>query len=523
MSFSAVERALGWRGSRSAKTVDLRLTHKALTGPGHFNSSPLLPAAAMSFLPSRLLSLIQRHLPASASGKLCVAFSGGLDSTVLLRALAIAVRDEPGYQLRAIHIDHQLHEHSSDWQRHCGQLAQSAGVALISERVSVALDSDEGIEASARAVRYEAFRTLLEPGETLLTAHHADDQLETVLLALLRSAGVNGLSAMPVCQRFGQGWHLRPLLEFTRAELEAWGCAEQLAWIADPSNDNRDFNRNYLRHEVIPALQRRWPGAALSAVRSAGHLAEAGGLLDAVAAADLADAAVGPCLRVAGLVSLEEARRRNLLRYWLRTRGARPPSTRKLLALEHDMLAAQEDRLPCVDWDGFEVRRYRGLLYGGPQLRLSAMLEISSDWTQGWDWSAALQLPGGLGVLHAQGQGVLHAQSQGVLHARSSNEGAGLALSKLPTHLQVSFRQGGEALRPAGQAHHRKLKKLLQDAHILPWWRSHLPLIHVGDELAAVGDLWIAEEFAAHAGEAAMQVVWEGRPQVRALQMTSCR
>lgn len=457
----------------------------------------------MSFAPSALLASLQRHLPAAASGNLCVAFSGGLDSTVLLHAVAIAVRDAPRYRLRAIHIDHQLHEHSPDWQRHCEQAAQSAGIPLVSERVKVDLDSDDGTEASARAVRYEAFRQLLTPDETLLTAHHADDQLETVLLALMRSAGVQGLSAMPVCQRLGQGWHLRPLLEFTHAELETWGHAERLSWITDPSNDNRHFNRNYLRHEVIPALQRRWPGAAHSAVRSAGHLAEAAGLLDAVAATDLADAAVGPCLRIAGLASLEEPRRRNLLRYWLRMRGARPPSTRKLLALEHDMLAAQDDRQPCVDWDGFEVRRYRGLLYGGPQSLSSVVAEISRDWTRDWDWGAALQLPGGLGVLHAQ-----------------TNAGSGLALSKLPSHLRVSFRHGGEALRPAGQAHHRKLKKLLQDADILPWWRSHLPLIHVGDELAAVGDLWVAEEFSARAGEAAMRVVWERRPQVKALQAT---
>lgn len=458
----------------------------------------------MSFSPPELLACIQRHLPATASGRLCVAFSGGLDSTVLLRALTIAVRDEPRHQLRAIHVDHQLHEHSPQWQQHCAQFALSSGVPLVSRRVSVASDSDEGVEASARTVRYEAFRDLLEPGEALLTAHHADDQLETVLLALMRSAGVHGLAAMPACQGLGQGWHLRPLLGFTHAELEAWGRAEQLGWITDPSNDNRHFNRNYLRHEVIPALQRRWPGAARSAVRSAGHLAEAGGLLDAVATADMAGAVVGPCLRVAALVSLDEPRRRNLLRYWLRTRGARPPSTRKLLALEHDMLAAQEDRLPCVDWDGFEVRRYRGLLYGGPQLPLSDALEIPCDWTQDWEWSAGLELPGGLGVLYAQ-----------------TGEGAGLALPKLPRRLRVSFRHGGEALRPAGQAHHRKLKKLLQDADILPWRRSHLPLIHVGDKLAAVGDLWIAQEFAAHAGEAAMKVTWEGRPQLRAVQVTA--
>lgn len=452
----------------------------------------------MPFSPAALLTSIRTHLPAPASGRLCIAFSGGLDSTVLLHALAAAIREQPPgvYVLRAVHIDHQLQLCSADWRRYCAELAAQAGIDFGFQQVHVPPDSSMGIEAAARTVRYQALRSLIEPGEALLTAHHADDQLETVLLALTRGAGTGGLSAMPACQIFGAGWHLRPLLEFTRAELEEWARAQGLSWISDPSNEDSRFSRNYLRHEIIPALRQRWPGIAHSAVRSAGHLGEAGVLLDALAASDHATAAIGPCLRVDSLAMLDGPRRRNLLRYWLRLRGARLPSTRKLLSLEHDMLMAQEDRLPCVEWDGFEVRRHRGLLYAAAQLPLAQ----PQDTVVEWDWSRDLVLPDDLGLLSMRGV-----------------RGTGLSRAKLPPHLHVAFRHGGESLQTAGRDHHRKLKKLMQDADILPWWRSRVPLLHAGDELVAVGDLWIAQEFAARGDEEGMRIVWHGRPPIAAV------
>ncbi|HKE94182.1 MAG TPA: tRNA lysidine(34) synthetase TilS [Povalibacter sp.] len=448
----------------------------------------------MIFSAARLLESVQHQLPAQASGDLCVAFSGGLDSTVLLYALVCALRERGGFRLRAAHVDHQLHERSAEWERHCATTAAQLGVEYVSHRVTVPADGAEGIESAARTARYAALHEVLRPGETLLTAHHADDQMETLLLALTRGAGLNGLAAMPVCQPFGRGWHLRPLLEFSRAELESWAQAEALAWIADPSNDSRDFNRNFLRHEVIPALRSRWPAFARTAGRTAGHIAEGAALLDELARIDLVTAAAGPCLRVDALRSLSAARRRNLLRFWVRSHDARAPSTRKLLALEHDMLAAQDDRLPVVDWDGFEVRRYRGLLYASVASRPESPTAASD-----WDWTQPLRLPGDLGSLRTE-----------------SVPDGGLARDRLPQRVTVDFRHGGEALRPAGQEHHRKLKKLLQDADILPWWRNRLPLIRIGDALAAVGDLWIAEEFAAKRGEAGTNIVWDERPQIKA-------
>lgn len=456
----------------------------------------------MPFSPAVLLARMQMHWPVSASGRLCVAFSGGLDSTVLLQALAAAIRERPadGYTLRAVHIDHQLQPHSAAWRRHCADVAAAAGIDFVFQQVHVPPDASMGIEAAARTVRYQALRSLLDPGEALLTAHHADDQLETLLLALTRGAGVGGLSAMPACQVFGEGWHLRPLLEFARAELEQWARAQGLSWISDPSNDDSRFSRNYLRHQVIPALQQRWPAIAHGAVRAAGHLAEAGTLLEALAASDHAAAAAGRCLRVEALMALDGPRRRNLLRYWLRLHGARLPSTRKLLSLEHDMLAAQEDRLPCVGWGSFEVRRHRGLLYAGAPLPSVQPRDAALE----WDWSHECRLPDELGSLRMQ-----------------NGRGAGLAREKLPPHLHVTFRHGGESLQTAGRNHHRKLKKLLQDADILPWWRSRLPLLHAGSELVAVGDLWVAQEFAARDDQEGVRIVWQDRPPIAAVQQAA--
>lgn len=448
----------------------------------------------MLFSPASLLNIVRSHLPAAASGRLCVAFSGGLDSTVLLAALAQALEHEPAYRLCAVHVDHGLHPDSAQWERHCATVAQQLGVDYVSRPVRVQ-PAGEGLEAAARQVRYAALRESLQPGDALLTAHQADDQFETLLMALLRGAGVAGLSAMPVCRNFPPGFHLRPLLGYTRIEIEAWTRIQPLTWISDPSNDNSRFDRNFLRHEVLPMLRTRWPAATQSAVRSANHLSEATLLLDDLAQADLAVAAVGPCLQVAVLASLSAARRRNLLRYWTRLRGARTPSTRKLLALEHDMLVAQEDRVPVIDWGGFEVRRFRGLLYGERMRTWSGRGTTAFD----WDWSHPIVLPDDLGSLSAQ-----------------DGHGSGLSRKLLPRTLRVEFRLGGELLRPAGQLHHRRLKKLLQDADILPWWRSRLPLLWVDDQLAAVGDLWTADEFSAGAEAESVRVIWRERPQIRA-------
>jgi tRNA(Ile)-lysidine synthase len=449
----------------------------------------------MSFSPQALLLDLRVHLPAEASGQLCVAFSGGLDSTVLLHALSLVRGAQSAFEVRAVHVDHGLQSLSGEWAAHCVQAARKLDIECAVAEVTVDRDAQEGIEAAARAARYAALNARLRPGETLLTAHHADDQLETLLLALARGSGLIGLSGMPPLQTVGEGWHLRPMLAFTRAEIETWARERALAWISDPTNDSARFSRNLLRSRVVPALEDRWPAIARTATRSAAHLREAATLLEEFAQLDLRVAAAGPCLRVAEWMRLSAARRRNVLRSWLRRQGVRAPSTRKLLALEHDVLNAAEDRLPQAQWDDCEIRRYRGLLYAHARLPVPRF-----DQSIEWDWSTPLELGQGLGRLVAR-----RGAAQGLDEAR------------LPRRLHVDFRREGAKLKPVGRAHHHRVKKLLQDSNVLPWWRSQLPMIRNDDALIAVGDLWIAAQFSTGAPHRAVEIVWEDRPPIFAV------
>ncbi|MBL8269611.1 tRNA lysidine(34) synthetase TilS [Steroidobacter sp.] len=446
------------------------------------------------FCPRELQIRLQRGpggvslLPADAS--VCVAFSGGLDSTVLLHSFARLASESKTYRVRAVHIDHGLHADSALWREHCEREARALQVEFNSIRVDVTGIDEWGLEAAARDARYAAFANELRAGEHLLVAQHADDQLETVLLALMRGAGVLGLGAMQTIEPFARGMLVRPLWSFTRAELAVWARAEGLRWLTDPSNANHAMDRNFVRHRVVEVLRERWPSAAQTALRSTQHLQEAWRTLAQLAALDAERAIDGDCLEVAALAVLSPERRRNLLRYWIRRRGARAPSTRKLAAIEHDMLAASQDRVPCIAWDGWELRRHRGWLYCEPQLPA-----LDAEQVLDWHRQSSLDLPASLGRLRMV-----------------PAEAGALSAAKLPATLTVRFRAGGETLQPVGHAFHHKLKKLLQASAILPWWRERVPLIYAGQQLVAVGDLWIAAEFAAADGEPGMTIAWEPRP-----------
>ena len=437
----------------------------------------------MSFAPEKLLGCL-RDRPAA---RYRVALSGGLDSTVLLHAL-VALRGELPGPLLAVHVDHGLNPKAVDWQRHCEALCRRLDVPLESRQVALAPAPGESLEAVARERRYEVFTALMQPGDALLLAQHADDQLETFLLQALRGAGVRGLAAMPEEAEFAGGRVLRPLLGFRRAELEAWARAQGLAWIEDPSNTDTDFDRNYLRHEVVPRLKARWPAAAETVGRSARHAAEADAVLRALAAEDWARYRAGDMLRLTALDELAPARSRQLLRHWLGWRGLPLPSTHKLAEI---MLQARagEDRNPCVDWPGAEVRRYGGLLYAQQPLGPApAEFRLRPGTTY--------PLGAGLGEL-----ALVPALGEGIRAALCGPEG-----------LRVAFREGGESCRPAGRAHGRPLKKWLQEMQVLPWLRDRLPLVYADDELLAVAGLFACEPHVARAGEAGLRIEWRNHP-----------
>lgn len=417
-----------------------------------------------------------------------VAFSGGLDSTVLLHAMA-ALRPRLGAGLCAVHVNHGLQAAAADWARQCQEVCDGLGVQLRNIGVDARPASGESPEAAARHARYDALRALTEAGDCLLTAHHQDDQAETVLLQLLRGSGVAGLAAMPAQTPFAAGWHARPLLDLSRDELQAYAAAHALRWIDDPSNFDTGLRRNYLRHEILPRLRQQWPAFARTLSRSAAHNAETARLLDEIGAEDFAVVA-GPkaaTLSIDALMQLSPERLNNVVRYWLRALELPLPSTAHLERLHEDILKAAQDSAPLLAWPGAEVRRYRSLLYA-----MWPLPPHDPEQVVAWDLTAPLDLPTCGGCLDAR-----HVAGHGLRR---------VLLKDRP--VTVRFRRGGEHCRPAGRGHTHELRKLLQESAVPPWLRERVPLLYVGEELAAVADLFVCEGFQAGAGEAGMELEW---------------
>jgi tRNA(Ile)-lysidine synthase len=314
-------------------------------------------------LPGLLARSLEELIPGWPEASICVALSGGVDSVALLCAARELASHRGGVRLRALHADHGLQPASHEWAAFCLELCERLAVPCQVLELALAPRKGESVEAEARSERYAALAAAMHPGEYLLTAHHADDQLETVLLQLFRGAGVAGLAAMPESAALGPGHHLRPLLQVPRAELAAYAAGLRLPWIEDPMNRESRFDRSYLRHEVLPAIHTRWPAAVRTVGRSARHLAEAQRLLEALAEVDakpLLDEE--GTLEVAGLKALPRERQGNLLRWWIVRQGLGLPSAARLESILRDVVPARPDAHPVVEWPTGEVRRRRGRL-----------------------------------------------------------------------------------------------------------------------------------------------------------------
>lgn len=447
----------------------------------------------MHFDETRLAEVLVRDRSDHETAQYCVAYSGGLDSTVLLHALAQLRVRWPAVRVRATHIDHGLDPASPEWARHCESCVSQIGIELTTLEVDVRDVAEIGVEAAARKARYQALREQLGPGEILVTAHHADDQLETFLLQLLRGSGVAGLAAMPAVTSFGHGHHARPLLGFDRAALGAYGEARKLRWLDDPANRELRYDRAYLRHTVLPLLTRRWPAAATSTLRTTRHCAEALDLCNDLAAQDLTTLEDSGALNCVALSTFSPGRIRNVLRYWIRCHGKRVPSSKKLNAVVVDVLNAAPDSTPVVTWAGTEIRRHRNRLY------IMSPLAAAGGLSMHWSVSDRLALGAGCGTLGTE-----------------QSRGEGIAAEQLNrARVTVQFRTGGERLTPKGHRQSKALKNLFQEQGILPWMRDRVPLICLDGELAAVADICVASQFCADTGEPGVKIVWTDHPPVR--------
>ncbi|QIB64233.1 tRNA lysidine(34) synthetase TilS [Kineobactrum salinum] len=413
----------------------------------------------------------------------------GLDSTVLLHLLHCHCREQAGAPaLVAVHINHQLQPASTAWEQHCERVCDGFGLPLLRRQVEVAV-TGEGTESAARKARYRALAQLLEPGDVIFLAHHQDDQMETVLLRLLRGAGLQGLQGMPGSRPLGAGTLQRPLLDYPRSALQRYAREQALEWIDDPSNTDTRFDRNYLRHEIVPRLAARWPACRRTITRSAHRLHAAGEVLDELlprvepVRSRLGD----PGLALPPLLQLPVEAGLLVLRRWLRQQQLPMPDQAQLAEFLRQLHSGLR-RGARLDCGRYRLQRFADALYLvvalPPAAEALAELRLTPATT------VALPTGGQLALIPA-------------------GDSPGLRL-RTDERLTLRWRQGGERCRLAGRGGSRSLKKLLQEAAIPPWWRQRLPLLYLDEELLAVADLWLCDSsrLALLGGQGAWRPLW---------------
>jgi tRNA(Ile)-lysidine synthase len=444
-------------------------------------------AAAANPLVSTLSAFLAARLAAdSGRSRLCVAFSGGRDSVVLLHALG-RLRNSGGmpFTLSAVHVHHGISPNADAWAEFCAGYCSRCAVPLDIVRVAVPRDSGEGLEAAARRMRQAVFSGC--DADWLALAHHRDDQAETVLLNLLRGAGIAGVAGMLAERPQPRGPVLvRPLLDVPRSLVENYAAEHGLRWIDDESNDDLHYRRNFLRRETLPQLEEKFPGARKSLARAASHFAEGASLLDDLAAIDQA-ALLTPSGRIglAGFNALAPARARNLLRFvWLEA-GFRAPDARWIDEARKQLATADRLSETCLDTPDGELHVYRGELH--------IIGHFPSVPAAPLPWSGEAELP------WAGGR---------ILFEPTMGSGFRRALL-VEGNVLLNSRQGGERLQPNAKRPRRSLRNLLQEAAIPPWQRARMPFLWCNGRLVWVGGLGVDATFACAPGENGILPVWE--------------
>ena len=408
----------------------------------------------------RFASLLSEHQRLiDVAPRILIGYSGGMDSHLLLQAV---VETFPHKPLCAIHVNHQLHPNSDQWEAHCRETANQLGVTFISDKVTI--PGDSAIEEQARKARYTVFERHLQEDDILLTAHHADDQIETFLFRLLRGSGLKGLAGMPISRQLGQGHLLRPLLKFSRHELKKMAQQEKIEWVDDPSNTDTKYDRNYLRNELMPVIQERWGSADKQILALTEQFNEVDSLLSELADDDLENCdlrkeSIGISLDIRRLLQLRQVRQDNLLRRFVFKYSNTQPNNQALEQIRSNIIEASVDSQPLLLLGNVEVRRFDGRLYLVPKL---SDLELSSEFQSLW--------PAGQQTLRVSGMWEIQ------------------RLNHLDQDFRVELRKGGERAKPSHRQHSQTLKKLLLEHKVEPWLRDWLPIIYSGNEIVAVGD-----------------------------------
>ena len=441
----------------------------------------------VTFTPDSLFKFVTAH---PEFRRIWIAFSGGMDSHVLLRAFADLKDRLNDVELQAVHIDHGLNEKSEGWSQQCQQVCKSYDIPVKIIRVDARHNKGESPEAAARHARYDAFKELLKEGDCVVTAHHQDDQAETLLLQLARGCGPAGLASMPMLGRFHSAWLARPLLNFTREQLSVYAQDVNLQWIEDPSNFDIDFDRNFVRHTVMPAFKQRWPQIVKTISRSALHNAEVSQLLEQLAEIDLQQlqGEHPDTLSVSALKALGEARRNNAIRIWIKKLGLPLPQAVHLKHINHDILLARKDAQPAVNWAGCVLSRYRDQLYA-----MRPLPSHDNNQLYQWDMQRSLTIPN-IGTLSTKS-----VTGSGLRYTKPVDNDASNSIS-------IRFRQGGEQCQPSGRAHTHDLKKLFQEFDVPFWARDRIPLVYVNNTLAGIVGYCYCQDFVAGANETGYEI-----------------
>lgn len=448
------------------------------------------PGQEPSPLVSALLSFLVQHLLSDFCGgklpqpKLLLALSGGLDSCVLLHLLAEA-RKHCSFELHAVHVHHGLSPHADAWASFCKQQCAQLDVPLQVEYVNVDRASGLGIEATARRLRYQALFNYqmggIEP-DFVVTAHHQDDQAETLLLQLFRGAGVKGLCGMASVDKTRR--LLRPLLNVSRLSLSAYAHEHHLSWCDDESNDDTQYERNFVRHELMPVLDARYQNVKATLARTASHLAEANTLLDVLAVTDAESLLADNHLCLQGLGQLDLPRAKNVLRWWFAQNQLAMPSTEHLAEIVQQLLKARPDADLNIKVQHMRLKRYQQKAYLTSEQAFEPFHLV-------WSGESVIDLPDGGRLLF------------------NKVTGSGLLLKSDLSKLRIMHRSGGERFKPHALRPTRTLKYLLQEANVPPWLRDRLPLIYWHDTLACVPGIGVAHELQAKEQEPGLEVIWQ--------------
>ena len=420
---------------------------------------------------------------------LLFALSGGIDSCVLLHAL-VEVKKSLDFNFRVMHVHHGLSPNADSWVEFCKQTCVAYQVPLEVERVEVQKGAGIGLEAAARDARY---KVLYDAGaDYIILAHHQDDQAETLLLQLIRGAGLKGLSAMAAQDE--NRCLLRPLLDISRQEIEVYAKANQLAWIDDESNLDTKYDRNYCRHEIMPVIKARFPAADETLARSASHIAEASQLLNELAQIDAQACLIEGRMSVKRLGELNLPRAKNLFRWWLSSMGFVAPSSDRLDEMLTQLINASQDASLKISLDKaneINLRRYQGYAYIDTNHP-----ERVSDIAMIWQGEARLTMPDGTHLVFER------------------HQGQGLAIDRLGGHkLRIASRQGGERFKPDLIRPTRTLKHLLQEANMPPWQRERLPLVYLDDTLAVVPNVGVECNMQATQRDMGLVITWLDQPE----------